>query len=378
MRFLLGGFAAVLLLSVSGFGCSKPPDQPVANLAPPTPTPPPPTPTLAPPTPTRRQTLTTSPDLVVRSVKLPEDDAPHPETLTEWWYYNGHLGVGEELRFGFHYVTFVVRVPGFPAARIAHFAITDLAGGIHQTGQRAEVGKSPSTAPGRFEFDHRGWIMRGSGGDDHLAATTTDYSVRLDLSEGRPPVLHGGTGLLDVTTAGQNSYYYSRTRLNVTGQVSTGDRVLDVTGQAWFDHQWGNFTALSLGWDWFALQLDGGSDAMLYRIRDLTTSEEFDYGTIVDPSGRVESLAGSDFQITPLSTWTSPVTGISYPSGWRVQIPARGLDLEARPRVVASEFDARATTLNVYWEGLVQLQGSHTGVGFVELAGYGMPAPAAR
>jgi predicted secreted hydrolase len=36
----------------------------------------------------------------------------------------------------------------------------------------------------------------------------------------------------------------------------------------------------------------------------------------------------------------------------------------------ASEFDARTTTLNVYWEGAVKLSGSHHGVGFMELSGY--------
>jgi len=36
----------------------------------------------------------------------------------------------------------------------------------------------------------------------------------------------------------------------------------------------------------------------------------------------------------------------------------------------ASEFDARTTTLNVYWEGAVKLSGSHRGVGFMELSGY--------
>ena len=38
-----------------------------------------------------------------------------------------------------------------------------------------------------------------------------------------------------------------------------------------------------------------------------------------------------------------------------------------------SQFDARTTTLNVYWEGAVKLSGSHTGVGFMELNGYKMP-----
>jgi predicted secreted hydrolase len=44
------------------------------------------------------------------------------------------------------------------------------------------------------------------------------------------------------------------------------------------------------------------------------------------------------------------------------------------PVIRASEFDARTTTLNVYWEGAIKVSGSHSGVGFMELSGYNTPA----
>ena len=44
---------------------------------------------------------------------------------------------------------------------------------------------------------------------------------------------------------------------------------MKVTGEAWMDHQWGDFaTYQEGGWDWFAVQLDDGTDVMLYLIRD--------------------------------------------------------------------------------------------------------------
>ena len=39
-------------------------------------------------------------------------------------------------------------------------------------------------------------------------------------------------------------------------------------GEVWFDHQWGNFEASRLAWNWFALQLDDGSSVMLYQLFD--------------------------------------------------------------------------------------------------------------
>ena len=35
-----------------------------------------------------------------------------------------------------------------------------------------------------------------------------------------------------------------------------------------------------------------------------------------------------------------------------------------------SEFDASLTSYNIYWEGAINVTGSHTGQGFMELSGY--------
>ena len=42
-----------------------------------------------------------------------------------------------------------------------------------------------------------------------------------------------------------------------------------LTGTAWFDHEWGPgaLPEAAAGWDWFAIQLDDGSELMLYRMR---------------------------------------------------------------------------------------------------------------
>ena len=68
--------------------------------------------------------------------------------------------------------------------------------------------------------------------------------------------------------------------------------------------------------------------------------------------------------------WVSERTGIEYPMGWRVKIPARKMKLTLKPIINASEFDARTTTNKVYWEGAIEIGGNHTGKGFVEMSGY--------
>ena len=54
-----------------------------------------------------------------------------------------------------------------------------------------------------------------------------------------------------------SSYYYSRTRMAASGDVTLGDVSFAVEGTAWFDHQWGDFIAVGGGgWDWFAINLE--------------------------------------------------------------------------------------------------------------------------
>ena len=76
--------------------------------------------------------------------------------------------------------------------------------------------------------------------------------------------------------------------MTASGSLALGDRVLNVDGNAWFDHQWGDFIAVGGGgWDWFAVNLDDGTDLTLSLVRDADGSYPLVYGTLVD-TGRAE------------------------------------------------------------------------------------------
>ena len=66
---------------------------------------------------------------------------------------------------------------------------------------------------------------------------------------------------------------------------------LSVTGEAWFDHQWGDFIAVGGGgWDWFAVNLDDGTDLTLSLVRAADGTYPLVYGTYVAPDGTVTHL----------------------------------------------------------------------------------------
>src|SRR4029079_568403 len=106
-----------------------------------------------------------------------------------------------------------------------------------------------------------GWRMNGLLGSDRLQAAAGEYGIDLSLQANRPPVLHEG-GLVTFGPAG-DSYYYSRTRMEIYGSLLYKREQIPVTDLAWFDKQWGNFLVVGGGWDWFSLQLEDGTDLML-------------------------------------------------------------------------------------------------------------------
>jgi predicted secreted hydrolase len=347
-------------------------------------------------------------------IVLPRDDGPH-DRLTEWWYYTGHLVAHDQgytispQRYGFEFVIFRAERGAFPTSWASHLALTDENGDRFHYAQRLQVGdlvdRSPRASdgtPSGFDLEitaadptrpetlrHPPWQMAGRNGSDHLravlspeeasAAGLPSLSLDLRLESDKPAALHDTDGWIDFGPGG-GSYYYSRTDMSATGVLSIGDTASHIDGTAWFDHQWGDFISVGGGgWDWFAVNLDDGTDITLSLVRDADGSYPLIYGTLVRPDGTTEHLGRDAFTVTTAGTWTSPTSGASYPAGWSIAIPGQGLSIGLTPTVAAQELDTRATTGVIYWEGSQKVTARRdgkplNGEAYVELTGYASAA----
>lgn len=331
------------------------------------------TPTAVEPTATRAAAALVAPTPPVEPVRFPQDEAPH-DMLTEWWYYTGHLFTDEGVRYGFEYVIFQAQRGAFPPYYAAHFAITDSAGQRFAYDQRAGPNARRDAAAG-FSLDLDGWTMSGALGRDRLVAEMPGYAISLELTATKPPALHDGDGYVSFGAAG-GSYYYSRTRIDVDGTLRVGDDPFPVTGEAWMDHQWGNFIQVGGGgWDWFSVQLANGWDMTISLVRGLDGSLAAEYGTIVGPDGAASHLSGSDIEMQVLDSWTSPESDATYPAAWEIRLPGHDWAIRLTPSLADQELQTQATTGVTYWEGEVVVGGTVDGVvvdglGYVELTGY--------
>ncbi len=210
-------------------------------------------------------------------VRFPQDEAAHRD-LNEWWYYTGHMNAvtpdGKTLHYGFELVFFQALRSDLPPFYAAHFAISDVTRGEFHFDQRrliepgAVIPNRTSTSGIRVSIG--GWSIQGVNGLDHLSAEMANYTLHVDVLDLKPAILHNGNGLITYGLGGF-SYYYSRTRMALSGLLIDHHQPFQVNGVVWMDHQWGNFLTLGGGgWDWFSIQLNNDTEMMLYLIRDAT------------------------------------------------------------------------------------------------------------
>ncbi len=325
--------------------------------------------------------------------EFPKDHGNHGEFKTEWWYFTGNLRAEGGREFGYQLTFFrqgitppSERVPAesrFVAGDVylVHFAVTDLADEVYYHGQLAsrgafdEAGAVVVAGDGN-EPRRLAWLQGSSvsllpGGGFRIVGKDADAEIDLTLSPTKSPVVHGKDGVSQKAAGvGRASYYYSLTSLATTGTVKVGEEEFSVEGKSWFDHEWATnqLGEDQVGWDWFSLQFDDGTELMVFQIRQRGGGRDVhSSGTFVGTDGVGVSIADHEFSLEAGRTWTSPETGAIYPLEWKLAVPKLGLDL-----TVAARLDGQEQVLEPvsYWEGSVRASGSHEGVGYLEMTGY--------
>jgi len=321
---------------------------------------------------------------------FPADHGPHPDYQTEWWYYTGNLATIDGRHFGYQ-LTFFRRALVPPDQRearasewaadqvfMAHFAVTDVAEKRHQAFERFSRGAAGLA--GAQAMPYRTWLedwrVEEIEPDIYrLRASEDGLTLDVHLTDEKGPVLQGDRGYSQKGPAPDNaSYYYSLTRLASSGTVQVKDVSYQVSGWSWMDHEYST-SALApdqVGWDWFALQLDDGSEWMVFHIRKADGSiDPFSSGTLVAPDGSTRHFNHDEFDIRVKDRWRSPRSDATYPAQWTMQVPTANLMLEIEPYLSDQELNVSYT----YWEGAVHLTGEHAGrtvqgSGYIEMTGY--------
>jgi predicted secreted hydrolase len=315
-------------------------------------------------------------------IQFPRDHGSHPDAALEWWYYTGHLRGAGGREHGFQLTFFRAR-----EMSLAHFAWTDVGRKEFLYEEKAHLSLPgiASAAVGRLSVVNEDWSAEMSGDRHRLHAAGRGWDLSLALVPVQPPVLHGERGL-SRKGPGENDYsrYVSIPRLSVTGRMRRENTEEVLTGTAWFDHEWGpgGLPAEAVGWDWFALQLDDGSDLMLYRIRGRGgAATSFSSGTFVSAAGESRAISWNDVDFRETASWKSPRSGARYPARWTLGIAPLALSVTVTPLLPDQELVTERSTGVTYWEGACRVAATRAGRpvagrAYTELTGYaGLDVP---
>ncbi|MBF9048399.1 iron ABC transporter permease [Roseobacter sp. HKCCD9010] len=310
---------------------------------------------------------------------FPADHGPHPEYRIEWWYLTATLSGADGQDYGVQWTLFRSALrpesaQNWDAAQLwmghaglttsdAHYHAERLArGGIGQAGVTSE--------PFEAWIDDWSMISTASAGNDALSALSltargADFAYDLSLTATGPLIFQGDGGYSVKSADGQASYYYSQPFYEASGELTLPGGPVAVTGTAWLDREWSSqpLSEDQNGWDWFSLQFADGARLMGFGLRS-ATRPVYTSATWITPDGRATPYPDGALRLTSLNT--TSVAGREVPTEWRVELPARGVDIETQP-VNAQSWMA---TSFPYWEGPIRFSGSHQGIGYLEMTGY--------
>ena len=327
--------------------------------------------------------------------QFPLDFFSHDDFRIEWWYYTGHLEDAASRSFGYQLTFFRValdekgKVDNPSQWKIdhiyfAHMTLSDIENKkfyFFERINRAGLGQAGAESD-QLKVWNEDWSLTGSGQANHLKAREGEVAFDLNLTPSKPLVIHGKDGVSQKgDTAGNASHYFTFPRMQTEGQVTLKGKTYQVKGLSWMDHEFSSnqLSDAQIGWDWFSVQLDNGTELMLYQIRKKDgVIEQNSSGTWVDAGGKGTHLALNEYSIQPEGQWVSERSGTTYPARWILEVPKHDIRLQVTPEMANQELHNLRSISTSYWEGSVKVSGTVkgkpvTGKGYVELVGYTKP-----
>jgi predicted secreted hydrolase len=305
------------------------------------------------------------------TIVFPTDEGRHDTSVdfpVEWWYANFHL-TGDS---GKEYGAFICFFKN-PNGRLLAISDVEQKQNYTSTVPAAPLNTSTTelditytdepTSPDRWynitensnmvPFQYK-LIADGVAAEDSQA-------IKLDLNMRslKAPMMAGGDGL--VTIGAGWSYYYSHTKMDVSGSLQVHGITENVTGYAWIDHQWGAFRIDETHrWEWFSIKLDDLREIMVGNLW-IDGQLQGDYAgglNLLNADCSLELLG--NHTITTLAHWIDPETDRVYSQKWRIQQASNNTDL-----IVTAAYNEQLIPTGPgfilpgsFWEGVCLVSGT--------------------
>ncbi len=324
---------------------------------------------------------------------FPRDHGSHPDFKIEWWYITGHLFSGDR-RFGFQATFFRLGQQPKPVAEgeafgesqiyLAHMGLSDPETGTFLHEERLNRGGWDAGAlVGDLDVFNGNWRLRRE--DEEAMSLSgsirSEAAFDLILDPAQRHVIFGEEGISRKGPEGTAaSYYITFPRIEVSGSVTIGSEELEVTGEAWMDHEISSsqLDRNQVGWDWACLQFFDGREIMGYVLRtDNGAPSEYSKLVWIEEDGALTHLRLGQYEWRHEGAWKSDRTGAEYPISPVIvtedPATAKQRRFQLRPILPDQEMVGGAGGVS-YWEGACDIfdldEEKVVGRAFLEMTGY--------
>lgn len=309
-----------------------------------------------------------------KTLQFPFDHGKHADAEIEWWGFFGHLLDTEQHLFGFSLTFLRLSVPlQKPPSKwvtqdiySSYFTITD--GEQEQFYNQEKINRTSFNYAGASDKElliwNRGWLAIMNSKSILIQAQTNKVALTLQVTPAKPPQLLGQNGFIE----SNDLYYYVLPNIQGHGELRIGNKKHQIVGvRGGVDHAFQGKRNDNTVWDKFVIQLNNGDDILLYIFASknsiLVYPESFCIINHSDGTSKMIKLA--DFQFTPLDSWYSPNSKVTYPSSWTLTIPEYHYDLVIKPTLN----DQEVVTINTtFWGGQGVVTGKKDGVPLIGYA----------
>jgi len=316
-------------------------------------------------------------------IRLPADHYLHPGAPTEWWWHMGTLKAGDKT-YGFE-----INAASFSVMAFTQIMLTDVSNKEHYKQTKvyapfpadwaesdpakpwyARLGDPTTDAYATMNAPQsdpsRNMVVEASFVDE---TTGTIVKFSLKLSQEGPPFIVRGSGVTPTPEVPggvqKNNYYYSLTRLHVSGTVTIGGgEPIAVKGVTWMDHEYGLFGTSEHPVKWFLqdMQLNNGVHISNFTVFS-GTPPTLD---VAFPSQATVQFADgttyfeTDCTLTPTGrTWTSS-KGVLFYLEFKIEIPAFAAHFTVTSLVDDQDFPFPVGQVDTY-EGVAVASGKFMG-----------------
>lgn len=135
--------------------------------------------------------------------------------------------------------------------------------------------------------------MKQEGPGHRLVALENEDRMDLSLVPGKPLVIHGNDGVSQKGRVKATPLITFPSLDGDDGNRHDQGKPYKVSGTSWMDHEYSSnqLNPTQIGWDWFSLKLNDGTELMLYQIRLKDGGiDPYSSGTRVTSSGKPQHI----------------------------------------------------------------------------------------